>query len=102
MQRDLLTERSFAYQVANYEIINNNKANQNQMNDINEHTDLCHHQWYSFSIGKQKKTKVTIKFDHFFFSSCQWRSKVLPKVFFFFLQSQSQALIKVKTKFEIL
>lgn len=67
MQRDLLTERSFAYQVANYEIINNNKANQNQMNNINEHTDLCHHQWYSFSIGKQKKTKVTIKFNHFFF-----------------------------------
>ena len=94
MQRDLLTERSFAYQVANYEIINNNKANQNQMNDINEHTDLCHHQWYSFSIGKQKKTKVTIKFDHFFFLLVNG-SKVLPKVFFFFL-------IKVKTKFEIL
>lgn len=72
MQRDLLTERSFAYQVANYEIINNNKANQNQMNDINEHTDLCHHQWYSFSIGKQKKTKVTIKFDHFFFFFLSW------------------------------
>ena len=102
MQRDLLTERSFAYQVANYEIINNNKANQNQMNDINEHTDLCHHQWYSFSIGKQKKTKVTIKFDNFFFFLLVNGSKVLPKVFFFFLQSQSQALIKVKTKFEIL
>lgn len=102
MQRDLLTERSFAYQVANYEIINNNKANQNQMNDINEHTDLCHHQWYSFSIGKQKKTKVTIKFDHFFFFFLSMDLKFFRRFFFFFLQSQSQALIKVKTKFEIL
>lgn len=90
MQRDLLTERSFAYQVANYEIINNNKANQNQMNNINEHTDLCHHQRYSFSIGKQKKTKVTIKFDHFFFFLLVNGSKVLPKVFFFFFFTKSK------------
>ena len=79
MQRDLLTERSFAYQVANYEIINNNKANQNQMNDINEHTDLCHHQWYSFPLASRRKQKLPSNLITFFLLVNG--SKVLPKVF---------------------